>query len=641
MIRLSVVAWSSLSAAYLFTTLCVGTVSAIATNKIPTTTTSTTTTPRIVTVDNDTNSNRNNILSSASSIQSATSTEELLEVAQLLWLPTDENLPTHLQTQLVHHEKRQRWASQLISKLSETLTSTGATPISSMDSSNNVEEICLGSDSRFSRAINAVGLSPSMSLLTMDRPDKEARYIRDALQGLHAIFARQRHQQETSPSLGSTTISMDTLSSLCTLLERADQLGLIPTLPLKDICEIRWAARGIHTNLVRQFEEEISEDVEMVVEEEKVDNRNVEIVRRRFEELRFENLNQRVENLPFDVIPCGIDWDYILSLYHQDNMVVNDNNDADNVQRMNGEHFSHQRDAIVSILRESIPFNFDTIITRTGSAVQERRGTAWLVAPDSGIGALAYSGKLMEPQELPEIVSLVMRAVEATLLMMDDSNNIISSFDNGVHMDFFDCALCNRYPDGDSACKFHTDPEHGTYWDRTTVVVAAGASRKFAFRPIPQITTWREWESNPGGGTDDDGNLAAVTRLFPGDLVVMKDECNDKFYHAVHAATPGDDSYHSERISLVLKRALDRGSNRRGHGLAGQGRRSRRKITGTVNTESRQTSKTTPKTPVKTTERTNPTKPGVAKSGTKKGTSDSKSNSKQSFKVKNRKNTRS
>jgi hypothetical protein len=37
---------------------------------------------------------------------------------------------------------------------------------------------------------------------------------------------------------------------------------------------------------------------------------------------------------------------------------------------------------------------------------------------------------------------------------------------------FFDCALCNLYPTGESACKFHTDPEHGTYWDRLTCVVS-------------------------------------------------------------------------------------------------------------------------------------------------------------------------
>jgi hypothetical protein len=46
-------------------------------------------------------------------------------------------------------------------------------------------------------------------------------------------------------------------------------------------------------------------------------------------------------------------------------------------------------------LLRAIPFAKDTIITRTGSAVVERRGTAWIAA--DGIGALAYSGKLIRP----------------------------------------------------------------------------------------------------------------------------------------------------------------------------------------------------------------------------------------------------
>ena len=58
----------------------------------------------------------------------------------------------------------------------------------------------------------------------------------------------------------------------------------------------------------------------------------------------------------------------------------------------------------------------------------------------------------------------------------------------------------------------------------------------------------------------------------------MRDNCNDDFYHAVHAreADSNDTTAGGERISLVLKRALDRGGGKRGHGLAGEGRRARR-----------------------------------------------------------------
>jgi hypothetical protein len=129
--------------------------------------------------------------------------------------------------------------------------------------------------------------------------------------------------------------------------------------------------------------------------------------------------------------------------------------------------------------------------------------------------------------------------------------------------------LCNHYTDATSACKFHTDPEHGSFWDRTTVVVAAGSDRKFAFKPID--TTWLDWD--PLKLDSSQQTIATNVHLFSGDLVVMTDNCNDDFYHAVYAGENDKD-----RISLVLKRALDRGNGRKGHGQQGEGRRSKRKL---------------------------------------------------------------
>ena len=40
-----------------------------------------------------------------------------MEVASRFWTPRDDNLPSHF-SQAVHHEKRQRWASQLLLKAS-------------------------------------------------------------------------------------------------------------------------------------------------------------------------------------------------------------------------------------------------------------------------------------------------------------------------------------------------------------------------------------------------------------------------------------------------------------------------------------------------------------------------------------------
>jgi hypothetical protein len=271
------------------------------------------------------------------------------------------------------------------------------------------------------------------------------------------------------------------------------------------------------------------------------------------------DLAKRVSQLPFAIVPQGIDWNSV---------VVGTDTDVN----------------ACDVLLHEIPFCNDRIVTRQGTTVKERRGTAWLA--QAGIGALAYSGKLMTPQPLPEVVSQAMHHIEQQL---------------ELPLDFFDCALCNHYADATAACKFHTDPEHGSHWHRTTVVVAAGSDRKFAFKPI--TTNWNEWDKDDD--TDDSNSVpsssssssssqensnnnhninnkqAAVTHLLAGDLVVMKDNCNDDFYHAVHAGNNNNNNNDKEqqRISLVLKRAIDRdGNGQKGHGLQGQGRRSRRRM---------------------------------------------------------------
>ena len=158
--------------------------------------------------------------------------------------------------------------------------------------------------------------------------------------------------------------------------------------------------------------------------------------------------------------------------------------------------------AVVDELIESIPFRSDTITTRMGSVVTERRATAWVA--ESGIGALAYSGKLMTPQNIPPAVTSVMQQVESIMLLPPS---------------FFDCALCNHYPTSDAACKFHTDPEHGTYWNRLTCVVAAGDCRRFVFRPIGKKKKWSNFDTR---ATDTATTTsAAAIPLFSGDVVQM------------------------------------------------------------------------------------------------------------------------
>ena len=126
--------------------------------------------------------------------------------------------------------------------------------------------------------------------------------------------------------------------------------------------------------------------------------------------------------------------------------------------------------------------------------------------------------------------------------------------------------------------------QHGTFWEQLTTVVSAGNSdiRQFAFRPIPQINTWSQWDDHYGNNSNnskrnDDDIEPAVIYLFPGDCVKMWGSCNDVFHHAVYGADEASYGKQNDgRVSLVFKRAIDRGNGKKGHGQRGQGRRSRR-----------------------------------------------------------------
>ena len=203
----------------------------------------------------------------------------------------------------------------------------------------------------------------------------------------------------------------------------------------------------------------------------------------------------------------------------------------------------------VDVLQTEVPFAQQQLLTADGQKVRERRHTAWLA--ETGIGALAYSGKLMPPTAL-EGCDAVVRVRDALQCDTDEA---------------FDCALCNLYPaGGEAACKWHTDPEHGTKWALPTTVVTAGEPRRFAFRPIAT--------GGGGGGTGGGDERERHTfALFTGDVVCMHGACQQEYEHAV---LPGQGARNTgARISLVFKRALLGPDGRRGHGLQGEGRRAR------------------------------------------------------------------
>lgn len=504
-------------------------------------------------------------------VHAAITIDDHLNVAEkFIWLPTDDNLQSHLRTQSIHHEKRRRWGSQLLEGLGQAALSCW------QNNSLDFIEGKIWTDLRLVRAIMSVALPMNNDEDTMmERPEKEGVWISAALKGLHVLSGNISPIAPSSSQPLELTAWFDLHHGISMLIQSADEMSKRYT--LKDAIEVRWAIRGLTARL--EIANSILFSMNDAQLEEYLTCSNVWPVL----DFTTANLNARAANLPFDVFSHCLPWQMGLSF--------------------ESNYYGYPKQDLLPTLLQTIPFNFDTLTTRTGSSVIERRGTAWLA--ESGIGALAYSGKLMRPLQVPEIVRDIMRDVEQSCMEKGQSQTSSQSASfiefkwdsvasplceelaeyltpeyHNNNPTFFDCALCNHYPDGNAACKFHTDPEHGTHWHRITAVVGCGTSRIFAFRPIPDVNTWSEWDdidvSTPTTAMKQNENVAATVQLFPGDVVFMTDSCNDVFHHAVHSSPLDGILNSNSRVSLVFKRALYRGGGRRGHGLAGEGRRKSR-----------------------------------------------------------------
>mmetsp|Transcript_18666 Transcript_18666/g.39271 ORF Transcript_18666/g.39271 Transcript_18666/m.39271 type:complete len:634 (+) Transcript_18666:271-2172(+) len=525
-------------------------------------------------------------------IQIAQSISDYLTIVEkFVWLPTDDNLPPHLRTQAIHHEKRRRWGSQWIEGLGQAaLASWETDPVNNL--SSLLEEGAGGNiwtDARLVRAIMSVALpiqNGKEEETSMDRPEKEGVWIAAALKGLHVLSGCIAPTAPSSSASADEVQSwLDLHRSISMLIHSADRMS--EKRSLKDATETRWAIRGLTVRL------QLANSVLSTNHDARIDECNNDPVL----DFTTPNLNARTSNLPFDIFSHCLPWQ---------------------IDSNSNPYYGYPTQELTPEFLQSIPFNFDTLTTRTGDAVIERRGTAWLAEND--IGALAYSGKLMRPAEVPEVVRGAMREVEEWCVEQREMQPLLQKLDtswsdiptepfllkwdcsgsslpyhelgqfvhepgqehSNIHSTFFDCALCNHYPDGDSACKFHTDPEHGTHWHRTTAVVSCGTSRIFAFRPIPEVSTWSEWDDVFDSKTltrenQQTENSPATLQLFPGDVVFMTGACNDLFHHAVYSSPFDRVGINNSRVSLVFKRALDRGGGKKGHGLAGQGRRARQR----------------------------------------------------------------
>lgn len=439
-----------------------------------------------------------------------------------MWLPSDDNLPPHL-SQVVHHEKRIKAASQLLQRFGDLL------------SLNDIDMDLLWKDSDIN-GWKRVILASYVSFNGIENTKNELKYVHMSLIGLHSVIG----YTTTALNIKYILINDDDITEAIEgWIQKAELHAWDFT--LREAIEIRWAIRGI---LIR-----INNN----------DNDSTDI----FNE-RIPNLNKRISDVPFDILPYCIKWNNLLQSNDDDN--INDNDaiiQADEIGNNND-------DVIMKTLLNDIPFQFDKILTRSGENVIERRGAAWVA--NKNIGALAYSGKLMSPNKLPYIVKQVMRQVEDTIV---NTNEQIKLYRDMDVEEYFDCALCNHYPDSNAACKFHSDPEHGTYWERLTCVVCAGNYdiRKFAFRPIPSINSWMDYDDinaqedktvlkqSISKVDNEEDVFPAVIRLFPGDVVYMDNECNDMFQHAVYSSSSSkcDDSFTNNnlgRISLVYSLTL-------------------------------------------------------------------------------------
>jgi alkylated DNA repair dioxygenase AlkB len=198
----------------------------------------------------------------------------------------------------------------------------------------------------------------------------------------------------------------------------------------------------------------------------------------------------------------------------------------------------------VAALQDEVAFTDDTIVTTsTSQQVRERRSTAW--QGDPSVAPFAYSGKSMP---------------------RNDWSPVVKSVRDIIHQQtgqYYDGCLLNLYPDGDSAMRYHIDPDQGTLWDYDTTVVSVGATRRFAFRRIPATRA----SATATAKTESYQSMrSALVNFQPkphsflllhGDITCMFGDCQHRYQHTVKKS---DDEQTQARSSMVFKRALAGGS---------------------------------------------------------------------------------
>mmetsp|Transcript_3190 Transcript_3190/g.9724 ORF Transcript_3190/g.9724 Transcript_3190/m.9724 type:complete len:376 (+) Transcript_3190:81-1208(+) len=172
-------------------------------------------------------------------------------------------------------------------------------------------------------------------------------------------------------------------------------------------------------------------------------------------------------------------------------------------------------DLSVERLEDEVVLNRD-MIRLNGRKLGESRLTAW--QHERGRPFL-YSGKRMEgPTFSPAVRAVAKRLAELT----------------GVK---YDGCLINYYADGQTGMRYHSDPDQDTLWTTDTAVVSIGDTRQFILRRI------------------DDFSSRHIYYVSGGDVVVMSDDCQEKYQHCIKVESNAEDC--GPRMSLVYKRSLD------------------------------------------------------------------------------------
>ena len=180
----------------------------------------------------------------------------------------------------------------------------------------------------------------------------------------------------------------------------------------------------------------------------------------------------------------------------------------------------------VSELVRQVEFEVDDIRTPSNRLVKERRQTAW--EGDDHVAPFAYSGKAMKRKPWSPLV------LQVRDCLLEKTN------------EYYDGCLLNLYPDGGSGMRYHIDPDQGTLWGFETAVVSVGATRRFAFRALPDDPT--DNDKNP-----QDGNTHVFT-LMHGDVIEMFEDCQMTYQHCVRTADAKNEK--AARASFVFKKTL-------------------------------------------------------------------------------------